>query len=518
MEDDSFGRRIRPHDRYQFEIKLDYKFSKDRKRHRYMVEAFFFLPYSLDLQSDNYNYNDFYKDVQNYIRFKTPVMSFEYLEDLASKDSPLIRMQQLIKKLLRHYTPEKEEAFIYESKLLACIFRSTFRENILLIFDEISRLSRLESPSLLGRELQGLLTQFSEKFRKITTFYRSFNKDLLSAGMENVRRIYRLMDEFLSLTIENYHYYLLEEIEKIPHEEIRQDLFRIARDIILQEEDYQKQKGYLSIINPQDPVNELFLHRQGLLKKFASGILYLELAKKNTQKRWNNFFFGIAAGLAMLFATLVGFYAQKYLPDFSMGLLVAFVIIYMFKDRMKDLFKEIFSDYVSRKFYDRRIEILDPGQDRKVGFCKEKFHYFSFEELDKEVQELRKLNTLPALKVEERNESIFCYKRYIEIFSGPVSKYHSRIAGLNDIIRFNVKNMLTKMDEPIQEIPFVYPDSTQVSKLAVAKIYHLNVVFRFTLQGDDSEVHYERLRAVLDQRGIQRVEKISQQGEANKVK
>ncbi|RME79926.1 MAG: hypothetical protein D6785_10835, partial [Planctomycetota bacterium] len=146
MEEELFGRRIRPHDRHQFEMKLDYLFQRKQKGYQYLIEAFFFIPTSLDLHPDNYGHSDFYKDVQNYIRFKTPTMTFEYLVDPEAKDSPLYRMNEKLGELLKKPEKKLQQKFLYEAKLLACIFRSTFRENIELILGEINRLKKLEDP------------------------------------------------------------------------------------------------------------------------------------------------------------------------------------------------------------------------------------------------------------------------------------------------------------------------------------------------------------------------------------
>ncbi|HNZ65998.1 MAG TPA: hypothetical protein PKM32_01360, partial [Planctomycetota bacterium] len=81
--------------------------------------------------------------------------------------------------------------------------------------------------------------------------------------------------------------------------------------------------------------------------------------------------------------------------------------------------------------------------------------------------------------------------------------------GLNDIIRFNVHRMLYKLDEPKKIVPYVKKDSLHTIRCPQNKVYHLNVVFRFTIHDAESQiVKHERLRVILNQQGIQSVEKI----------
>jgi len=509
MDDDLFGRRISPHDRYQFEMKLDYKFNEKLLKQKYFIETYFFIPSNFAIHADNYTATDFYKDIQNYIRFKTPVMSFEQLITKDCNISPLCKLRKVLVELGKNPSSKANDKFIYESKLLACIFKSTLRESTAMIRGQINRISDLDDASLILPQIQNLLLQLRERCNMVISIYRSYGQELFSVGIsDRVRSIYELIDEFLSLTLESYFHFLLEEVNKISQQDSRIALFEIVRELVLQETKYRTQKGYLSLIDPQDKENELFLYRYGLLKKFSSNILHLDISHKNLSDTWIHILSAVAAGLAMLFATIIGFYAQQYFSNYSISLLFAFVVIYMFKDRIKEIFRNLFSAIIFEKLYDRKIEIYDPYSNLCVGHCQEKFNYLQYKDLPKKIKEIRNIDTLPALQVEERGEFVFHYKRYIELFSKQIFDMHSRIGGLNDIIRFHVQRMLAKMDEPYQIIPFVKEDSTEILDITVSKIYHMNVIFCFTVYSSEKTCHYERLRVVLNQKGIKKVVKI----------
>ena len=86
-------RRIAVHDRYQLELKLGYPLAPG-KQTRYLIDTYLFLPASLGVNSSSYTSRDFYRDIQTYIRMKTPSFLMEQI--LAAPDSPLRRCEMLL--------------------------------------------------------------------------------------------------------------------------------------------------------------------------------------------------------------------------------------------------------------------------------------------------------------------------------------------------------------------------------------------------------------------------------------
>src|SRR5512136_1712612 len=81
------------HDRYQVELKLDYELDRGEKTH-YRISTYIFVPRSLGITEESYPKNELYRDIKNYIRFKTPEMSLRDLID--SNLSPLVVVRQII--------------------------------------------------------------------------------------------------------------------------------------------------------------------------------------------------------------------------------------------------------------------------------------------------------------------------------------------------------------------------------------------------------------------------------------
>src|SRR6266571_4424033 len=119
----ALGRRIRVHDRHQFELKLEYTPTDDRRQSRYVVEAFVCVPPNLNIGPDTVTREALYSDIHNYVRLKTPELSWSELGALPS--SPLVQAADELDVVERGGDPSR---FVYECKLLACVYRARVRE------------------------------------------------------------------------------------------------------------------------------------------------------------------------------------------------------------------------------------------------------------------------------------------------------------------------------------------------------------------------------------------------------
>ena len=99
-------RRVAVHDRYQLELKLGYPLAPGRET-RYLIDTYLFLPASLGINSSSYTSKDFYRDIQTYIRMKTP--SFLMGQILAAPDSPLRRCETLLGECREHLALDDEQ-------------------------------------------------------------------------------------------------------------------------------------------------------------------------------------------------------------------------------------------------------------------------------------------------------------------------------------------------------------------------------------------------------------------------
>ena len=93
----------------------------------------------------------------------------------------------------------------------------------------------------------------------------------------------------------------------------------------------------------------------------------------------------MAAGLSMVFATLVAFYTQSRFGDLTFPFFIALVVAYMLKDRIKELGRYLFSAHLQTRLYDRRIDIRTQDGKQKLGVLREKMSFVNEADVPKPV-------------------------------------------------------------------------------------------------------------------------------------
>ncbi len=199
------------------------------------------------------------------------------------------------------------------------------------------------------------------------------------------------------------------------------------------------------------------------------------------------------------------FWGQNRFGQIGTSLFFTLVIGYMFKDRIKESTRAVLSHFVDRYLYDRRTQIADPAGG-SLGRCREKMEYIPPERIPPEVDRVRLTGADPAAHAAEAElrESVYHYKK--EILFDAV-RLHARRggSGVTDIVRFHIGHLLHEMDEPFQIIEWVDRDTGKIGPLRAAKVYHVDVVFRFSSHGGGPPVT-SLMRLILDRRGIKRIE------------
>ncbi|WP_044193581.1 hypothetical protein [Hyalangium minutum] len=497
--------RLEVHDRKQFEIKLEYQPSGADDETRYLVEMFLFLPNSLNIDAETYPRADFYADIHNYVRFTTPVMSLEEL--LVVEGSPLMRLEAW----LRTGLPTEAEV-VYQAKLLCCIFRGALRRFVKLVD------GRCEPPSAAGlgeaeyADLQRIILQSQESVVKVLERFRGWQKATGELRLQKKTRVsLRLVDEYMSLTVEQYFRKAVTEMDALPRSGVYIEPRKALMAAVIREETYRKENQLRSVLSPTGD-NEEYMHRIGFLKKFCMNILFLAARRKQKRQGWEEVLFAIAAGLAMAFATAVLFVAQRQggVPQESLNFLLIAVVGYMVKDRIKEGLRRFFSKFASMHLYDRMAEILDPVTKKCLGTLEERVDYGRTVKVPKEIAELRCLDDFITVSQGELSETVLRYQKEIVLDAELLPKTDRRLTGVTDIIRFNVERFLRDMDDPELALEYVDLEDFSVGRVKGAKSYQVDLAFRFTTdEADQKKVSVQLVRLVLDRNGIKRMLRVA---------
>ena len=476
------ARRIKVHDRHQFELKLEYQPADGDRECRYVVEAFVCIPGNLNVAPETVPREELYNDIHNYVRLKTPNLSWSELGGLPS--SPLVRLAEA----------RTDATFAYECKLLACVFRARLRD------------LGVEAEGLGGSGLARLVASCTTTLDAVTSIVGQYRALGERADLgESARAAYRLADEYMSVSLEHMLRRVIVAVARagLPAAQAGDAaaLRRTLLDVILREERYRQGLGLPSIIDPRSD-NERFIYRTGLLKKYCSSALFLALRRAAARKRWQDLVYALAAGIAMTFFMAVAFWGQARDQGLA-GLFVIPIVAYMFREHLKEAARGLFARLLERGLYDRKMVIDDPAGGA-LGSLREKIAYVRRGEIPPDVAELRRRDVDPIIRIaeEELRETIVHYRKEIVL-----ARRRREGGALTDIVRFHVQRFLHEMDEPDGEIEYVDAETHELERVRAAKTYRVDVVFRFHARVGQAP-QTTLMRLVLDRNGIKRIERV----------
>jgi hypothetical protein len=492
------------HDRYQIELKLDYELGKGKKTH-YRISTYLFFPKSLGITEESYPKDEFYRDVKNYIRIKTPILS---LRDLVESDtSPLSIVQNIVDEANWYQNEETNEHLIRAFKLFGAMFKSTLREYLNLVDKRVQSASTKTKIHALA---ENLIEEFITQSQQISTRYRLFYAELNQPIVkENVFLAYTLVDEYISLLIEESATELFQIVSQHFKKSQKSQSLDDLNNIVEMERKHRKTHGYDSILQEGD-ANEVYAFRASVLKKYVSSILHLSTDAQREGKGMEQLLMAIAAGVSMIFATIVAFYFQSVYGNFTFPVFVALVIGYMFKDRIKEVGRALLANRLYAFLYDRRINIKTLDGKYKLATLREKITFIQENDLPQSVRKARHKDPFADLDNEGMGETIICHTKDIVLDGDLFPKAFRglpKVSGLNDIIRYNIQPYLQKMADPVEEHPLL--EDSQIKMVHTHKVYHVNIVSRYKSISPQVEILYKRMRLVLTRQGIKRIEYIS---------
>jgi len=476
---------IEIHDKYQFEIKLAYKLIKQAKLNYYNIETYLFLPLNLGINSHTYKRDQFYTDIHSYIRLKTPEVP---LKNITGKESPFSKLKKATNKISETYSPEEFSKWEYYVKMFLSIFRTSMRDHVLFTAKKENK-----------DDIKYLVEEYINLTKEIASEYRELRHIInLPTLPKNIFDIYLMGDEFISLSIENFTYELLEKLKEKIIEYKKDLLFIIKKEL-----EHRKAQGFPSVPEEKSD-NETYLFRKGVLKKFASSVLFLDTHHEKEGKLIEQLFYSFAAGVAMVFATLVAFYTQKKYGQYTFPLFIALVISYMFKDRIKELTRMYFAKKLRKRFFDHKTEIFVPN-GKKIGLCKERFSFVKEKNVNPEIIKIRNRDTFTSMENDFLGEKIIYYRKFIKLYPKKISNAYKdyEINGIDDIIRFNISSFLRRMDDPKKTLYILTEDGYK--KIKGERVYHINMIIKFTTAND---IRYKRFRLVLTREGLKRIEEV----------
>ena len=481
---------VQLHDKYQFELKFSYPLDRRSASTEYHVETFMFIPNNLCVNASTYLREDFFNDMQKYIRFKTPALLLRVIDQ--GDGSPLQRLAASMKILAESPSPEAASDYEESLKMFCSILKSALR-------DEESFLER----SKADPNFEELVGKYLKNARELLIKFRSLKLSVQAPSVNpRLLKLFELADEFVSITAGKYLSRLAMLLRAEGHDGLRMDAVAT-----IEFETVHRASCQQPSIPKEGSDNEDYLYRESVLKKIMASILFLRTSVKREGVFLEQMLFGLAAGLAMAFATFVAFYSRTVVAinDFSLSFFVILVVAYMFKDRIKEVSRSYLSSKLRERLCDYRTDIFN-ALDRKVGVCRESFSFIAEAKTPPRILKLRNKDYVSELENGCVGEDIIMARKSIRLFSKGCERIFAGfdVDGVVDIMRFNVRGFLEKMDNPTKEIPLV--SNGEIVTVKGRRVYHINMIIRYGMEGREDS--YRRFRLILARNGIKRIEEL----------
>jgi hypothetical protein len=442
-----------------------------------------------------YSKDDFYSDTQNYIRLKTPTVLLQNI--ITGKDDcPFAALEKSMNKLVLDPASSKRVYnYKYHLKMFCSIFKSAMR-------DEEEFIEKLDDKAEYSKFIQNILDKSDyivEKFRAL--------KDIVHVPSLDKKHfaLFLFADEYLSLMLDKYRYRLLFFLKKCEMDEkenkkLRDDILKRLHNEIA----YRESCKYPSVPTEHSD-NEVLVYRMSTLKKIMGSILFLKTRTSREGRVLEQLSMGIGAGLAMAFATAIAFLCRWQFNDFTGALFISLVLAYIFKDRIKELTRLYIYKRVQTRIYDHKTTIMSSFNE-KIGYCRENFSFISDKDLPEDIKRMRNKDYITELDNGYVGEDVIFSKKQIKILSNRCRDLFKdfKVDGINDILRFNIRHFLDKMDNPEKNL-FV-PGEDDIKKVKGSRVYHLNLAFKYKM-GSSGDI-FKRFRIILNRDGIKRIHEI----------
>lgn len=496
---DNISEAFKIHDKYQFELKFAYPLDPNREFNEYFVDTYLFIPNNLGINSKSYGSDSFYRDMHKYIRLKTPAVRLSGICD--GGESPFRKLSDAVNAVSEDSAnPAKIALYEERMKLFCSIMKSALRDEESITENGLSKPDARHFVDAYLANGQNAVV----RFRSLRPLLEHPNADPKHMEM------FRLVDEFLSLTVNKYRYSLYEALRReAAGKDWAPSVMRRIVDLVTKEIDYREKCGYPSVPR-KDSLNEELLYRENILKKVMASVLFLKSDTRQDGVILMNLIFGIAAGVAMTFATAVTFLSQSmFFKDFSLTFCVVLVVAYMFKDRIKELSRVYLYSKMRTYMYDFKT-VISSSLGKDVGVCRESFSFVNASKVKPEIAALHGNDPISSMESVFLGESVIHSRKYLKICSKNCESIYSdfQVDGLVDIIRFNIRRFLEHMDNPIREINM--PDGEGgITNVKAARVYHIYMTIRCSVGRSDDRVSISRFRLTLARNGIKRLEKLS---------
>jgi hypothetical protein len=488
--------RISSHGDHQLEIGVVYPVSKEQDVAEYKLDAYIFTPYHLGIAPPRYSVTDFFSGLSSYIRYTPASIPLHKLYDPSCELSPLIRLINMLTRAEKQSELDTNK-ILYELRGLVNIYHSQLREIRKLIGTMVSQ---EEPASNIAERLVLFISQidrFLKDFRSLRNmFFESYIPALLREG-------FLWADESNSVKTEKEYYRIYKYIGD------NKELKETAELLIEKaeaEQNYRKSNHYQTVIDPADPIKgELMLYRESMLKKWAQTAMYMQVETNPVGKRLTQVIAGTAAAIAMTFAVVATFLAEKLFVSYSLPWALLIVVAYIFKDRIKELLRNSFAQHFPYLVADTANYIIDSQIKQRVGALRNSVRFCKSSNIPADVVRLRNMHSNPFSQLMPP-ENVLHFRSTVRLNCLQLRSRHMRLEAITNILRLKLDKWLENMDDPSDAVSFT--ENGVLREIVANRVYHINMIVSLSDEHQTAQP-LARYRLVLNRNGIVRIEKVA---------
>ena len=238
-------------------------------------------------------------------------------------------------------------------------------------------------------------------------------------------------------------------------------------------------------------------------------MLYLTTSTEREGTTLEQLLFAIVAGLSMVFATVVTFYSQVQYGGLTFPVFVALVVGYMFKDRIKELGRDLSGKMIRNIRYDQRTTLYAPDGKTRIGYLREKMAFIDHARLPEIIGSERKQQVSGIAGLKDQDEKIICYAKEVTVKRsafGHAGVGESKNAGIRDIMRYDIRRYLRKTADPF-ELRYMLVEGKTVA-VNCHKTYQLDFVTEYRSWNEKEPFRYQHTVVHLDRDGITEVQRV----------
>lgn len=492
---------VRIHSSRHLETKITYPIPESEEYER-DLHYYLFTPAQLHVSSEFISDEAMLRKFQTHARYSSPEITLDELLDRQNPTSPLNLLEQYVANRLANAQGDIADT-IFINELLT--FGNSMRHESAVVLSECKAMTVEQRIPDLIQMLEAWCHEIAEilsRFRKLLDLMR-----IHYPTGNHIVTAFEWADEAVSLIVENTSLEMYLSLESLfsKIQEAAYELLRLSR----WELSYRRDQKYASVVSRNNKYSsEAVAYRSGVLKKWTQSVLYLTPIQSKAPQRVSNVLAGTAAAIAMTFATLAAIFAEAFFIRNSMQWSLLVIFAYVFKDRIKEGLRLLFSRIVPRLIADQISSFVSPRTGKKLSRAKILIDITKAHKVPQNIQDIRRQGSNPfqdMLPIED----VVHYTRYVRIYKTEKSKIVGPwINAMTVITRIRIDDWLKEMDDPSDVMYQVGAADGDFEQQNAERVYHMHLVLEEFSKKDGSSTFWHYC-VILNKKGIVRLEKIS---------